>query len=237
MSSGVVTYMSPLEVFASEIKIFERQIFCAWSIDCLLLKLLIVWFVTSQRSNCSCTSWSFNFRSLEATLIPWLALKKGFDRLIQFWSQSQMLLHRTYKWLATRCPNIWFFLQPSWLVRYFSSTFIDHHSSYSKQFPIVSTAVLSLQVPQMLEPGLVQRTPPPVKPKPRTVKRVEVHEACHINILVLLNRIWVVKRSPALSTQLLHLLSKCMINTSVMFKFPIKGLVVPLMFVWSFFVL
>ena len=50
--------------------------------------------------------------------------------------------------------------------------------------------VLSLQVPPMLEPGLVQRTPPPVKPKPRTVKSAEVQEACCINfnILVLLNR-------------------------------------------------
>jgi len=47
-----------------------------------------------------------------------------------------------------------------------------------------TTAVLSLQ---MLELGLVQRTPPPVKPKPRTVKRVEVQEPCHI-ILVQLNK-------------------------------------------------
>ena len=30
------------------------------------------------------------------------------------------------------------------------------------------------------EPGLVQRTPPPLKPKPRAVKSAEVQEACCI---------------------------------------------------------
>ena len=35
-------------------------------------------------------SWSIDFNSLEVTLIPWLAPKKGVDRLIQFWSQQQI---------------------------------------------------------------------------------------------------------------------------------------------------
>lgn len=80
-----------------------------------------------------------------------------------------------------------------------------------------TTEVLSLQVPPMLEPGRVQRTPPPVKPKPRTVKSAEVQEACCINfnILVLLNWTWVVKSpGPVQYTQLLHVLSKWYLQES-----------------------
>ena len=91
--------MSPVEVFATRIKIFDRQRVCliTWSYPSEALDRLI--FNVSKRSNCSCVSWSFDFRSSEATLMPWSALKMGFDRLIQFWSWSQTLLHGTYKWL------------------------------------------------------------------------------------------------------------------------------------------
>ena len=41
-------------------------------------------------------SWSIDFSSSEVT---WISPQKGFDRLIQFWSRLQMLLHETYKWL------------------------------------------------------------------------------------------------------------------------------------------
>ena len=55
---------------------------------------------------------------------------------------------------------------------------------------LLSTVCMSRPFITAVLPLQVQRTPPPVKPKPRTVKRVEVQEACHINIniLVLLNR-------------------------------------------------
>ena len=53
-----------------------------------------------QRSNWSCMFLiSFGFHTSEVALISWSALKKGFDCLIQFWSQSHTLLQGTYKWL------------------------------------------------------------------------------------------------------------------------------------------
>ena len=56
--------MSPVEVFATGIKIFDRQM-CAWSLDRPIK-----------------SSWLLDFScSSEVTLIPWSALKKG---LIQF---------------------------------------------------------------------------------------------------------------------------------------------------------
>ena len=51
-------------------------------------------------------SWSFDFRSLEMALISWLALKTGFDHLIQFWSWSQTLLHGIYKWLPLEATTL-----------------------------------------------------------------------------------------------------------------------------------
>ena len=67
-------------------------------LDCSLLKLLITWFITGQRSNCHCMSYLLIFTVQKVTLIPWLVLKKDFDYLIQFWFRSQTLLHDTYKW-------------------------------------------------------------------------------------------------------------------------------------------
>ena len=53
-----------------------------------------------QRSNWSCMFLiSFGFCSYVVALISWSVLKKVLDCLIQFWSQSQTLLHGTYKWL------------------------------------------------------------------------------------------------------------------------------------------
>ena len=72
---------------------------CAWSLHRSFLKLLISWFLIGQRSNSSHVFWSCDFYGSKATLILWLALKKGFDHLIQFWTWSQTLLHGTYKWL------------------------------------------------------------------------------------------------------------------------------------------
>ena len=75
-----------------------------WAFDFWLARNVLVCpfdrlIFMGQRSNWSHAIWSFDFHSLEVTLIPWSALKKGFDHMIQFWSQSQMLLHGTYKWL------------------------------------------------------------------------------------------------------------------------------------------
>ena len=103
---GVVTYMSPVEAFASRYQDF----WLAKSVlDCLIspseaLDRLI--FFTGQRSNFSHTFLILDFRSSEVPLIPWLALKKCFDRLILFWSRSQMLLHGTYKWLPLDVQGI-----------------------------------------------------------------------------------------------------------------------------------
>ena len=89
---------------------------CAWSLDWSLLRLLLrSWSLDFQGSKvtfwlnghwydididiAAVHSWLLFFSSSEVTLTPWLAPQKGFDRLIQFWSRSQTLLHGTYKWL------------------------------------------------------------------------------------------------------------------------------------------
>ena len=64
------------------------------------------WVLDFQRVKgqiASVCSWSIDFSSLEVTLIPWLAPKRSFDHLIQFWSWSQMLLHGTY--VTTPCKT------------------------------------------------------------------------------------------------------------------------------------
>ena len=63
----------------------------SWLLDRSLLNLLIGQIAATR-------PWCIEFHSSEATLI---SSQKGFDRLISFWSWSQMLLHRTYmyKWL------------------------------------------------------------------------------------------------------------------------------------------
>ena len=99
LSQGVVTYMSPVEVFVTAIKMFDRQKVCliAWSFPSEPLDHLI-FRVKGQIAATPC--WFIDFSSSEVTLIPWSAPKKSFDHLIQFWSWLQMLLHRTCKWLS-----------------------------------------------------------------------------------------------------------------------------------------
>ena len=50
-------------------------------------------------------SWSVDFCRLEVTLIPWSTLKKGFDPMIQFWSQSQMFS------MGHKVTTSWFYLE------------------------------------------------------------------------------------------------------------------------------
>ena len=63
--------MSPVEVFATENKIFD------WQKVCLMVpsKGLDRCFFQEH-------SWSFDFYISEVTLIPWSTFKKDFDRLI-----------------------------------------------------------------------------------------------------------------------------------------------------------
>ena len=85
------------------------QFTISWLLTCRLLKrlrlgpkclrLLITWFSRVESQTAPAHSWSIDFSSSEATLIPWLVPKKGFDCLIQIWSRSQTLLHGIYKWL------------------------------------------------------------------------------------------------------------------------------------------
>ena len=65
---GVVTYMSPVEAFATGIKIFDRQKVCLIALS-VLLRPLITWFITGQRSNCSHAFLVLDFRSSEVPLI------------------------------------------------------------------------------------------------------------------------------------------------------------------------
>ena len=65
---------------------FDRQKVC-----------LIPWSLRVKGQIGAMHSWSFWFSEFRGYLGQWLALKKGFDLLIKFWSQSQTLLHR--KWL------------------------------------------------------------------------------------------------------------------------------------------
>ena len=68
--------------FAEVKSVFDRLISPSKALDCLIFLLVKGEIVPAH-------SWSFDFRSSEVTLIPWLAL----DCLILFWSRSQMLLH------------------------------------------------------------------------------------------------------------------------------------------------
>ena len=94
----VVTYMSPVEAFVIAIKMFDQQTMClvTWSFPSEALECL-VFRVKGQIA--AARSWCVDFSSSKATLIPWLAPQKSFDRLIQLWSQSQTLLLGTHKWL------------------------------------------------------------------------------------------------------------------------------------------
>ena len=73
---------------------------CAWLLDCSLLRLLITWFPKVKGQIAAMCPWLLIFNSLGVILIPCPPppphKKKDFDHLIQFWSQSQILLHETY---------------------------------------------------------------------------------------------------------------------------------------------
>ena len=74
---GVVTCMSPVEAFATVIKIFERQKVCLIIPSKALGSLIFM----GQRSN---WSWFFDFHSSKVTLISWSALKKGLITWFNF---------------------------------------------------------------------------------------------------------------------------------------------------------
>ena len=64
-----------------------------------LPRLFIAWFPRVKGQNAAMHSWLL---ILAVQRSPWSLDRppqKGFDRLIQFWSWSQRLLHGTYKWL------------------------------------------------------------------------------------------------------------------------------------------
>ena len=73
---------------------FDRQKVC-----------LIPWSLRVKGQIGAMHSWSFWFSEFRGYLGQWLALKKGFDLLIQFWSQSQTLLHRKWPPLDTSIYN------------------------------------------------------------------------------------------------------------------------------------
>ena len=72
----MITCMSPVEAFATGIKIFDWQNVRLIGPSKALDRLIFM----GQRSNCSHVF--FDFHSSEVILIPWLAVKKGFDHLI-----------------------------------------------------------------------------------------------------------------------------------------------------------
>ena len=71
---------------------------CPWSLNCPSESLGRLIFCGSKGQIAASCSWSIDFCSLMVTFISWLALKKGFDCLIQFWSLS-WTLHGTCRWL------------------------------------------------------------------------------------------------------------------------------------------
>ena len=73
-----------------------------WSLD-------FQWFKVQTAVN----FWSVNFCSLEVTLIPWLTLNNGLDCLIWFDLRSQMLQHKTCKWLPLAFSYMYVFLLAS----------------------------------------------------------------------------------------------------------------------------
>ena len=94
--SGPQTRGSHLHVACRSICDHDQVLWSAKSVlDHSLLRLLIAWFPRVKGHIAAVHPWSMIFSSLEVTLIPWSAPQKGFDCLIQFWSRSQALLHRT----------------------------------------------------------------------------------------------------------------------------------------------
>ena len=84
--------MSPVEAFVTGIEIFDQQKVCliGWL---SLLKLLIAWFLMSQRSNYSRIFWSLGFCS-SGYLDPLISSQKSL------WFNFDLShKHGTYKWL------------------------------------------------------------------------------------------------------------------------------------------
>ena len=57
---------------------------CAWSLDRPLLRLLITWFSRVRGQTGAVHSWSVDFSSSEATLIPWSAPKRALIAWFNF---------------------------------------------------------------------------------------------------------------------------------------------------------
>ena len=86
--------MLPTEVFATTINIFDLQNVCL--IVSSKARDRLIFYGSEPR-----ISRFFDFLSLEVTLVPWLALKKGFDRLIQFAKLLHGTVIYTLTWLLT----------------------------------------------------------------------------------------------------------------------------------------
>ena len=69
-----------------------------------VLDCLITWFLRVKGQIAPMHSWPVDFSSSEVTLIPWSAPKKGFDPLIQFWSQLQ---HGSYQIVYQQYRACW----------------------------------------------------------------------------------------------------------------------------------
>ena len=91
-----VTCMLPVEAFATGVKIFKQQEVCL-IVHSKGLERLILYGSKVELELPDLDHLIFTVWRLPLSL--WLAFKKGFGRLIQFWSWSQMLLLGTYKWL------------------------------------------------------------------------------------------------------------------------------------------
>ena len=80
---GVVTYVTCWSICDRDHDFWLASVcLVAWS---SLQKLLIAWFLWVKDRIGAVDSWSFDCFGSKVTLIPWSALKMGFDCLIQFW--------------------------------------------------------------------------------------------------------------------------------------------------------
>ena len=101
---GVVSYVVCWNIcdrdqdFWSAKSVLDRLIISSKALDRFI-------FFTGQRSNWNCAFLILWFLQFRGYLDPLVSSQKGFDRLIQFWSRSQMLLHRTYRWLSLALPQ------------------------------------------------------------------------------------------------------------------------------------
>ena len=92
------SHMLPIQAFATKIKVFDLQ----KALDCSLLRLECLIFRGSKVKLQLCVLDPLILAVQRSPWFSWLAPKRG---LIQFWSQSQTLLHGTYKWLPLVRPR------------------------------------------------------------------------------------------------------------------------------------